>query len=158
MSTVVWNAQGHTRFFFHEEKLILCPPGVNTSLRVWMCAKMGFTQEQADASIRGYISPGKIVFFEGVHYRPSKTISNQMLTAAYTAYVARYTGAPTIYNGVYEGTPGEEWECILRWDSTRHIWVIAQGLDSHQSLIISIEKDNTMNSIYIGGVYDAVCS
>lgn len=122
-----WAEQEVTKFFVDaDSNVVLAPPGVRLDTRSWMQESMGYTQEQADNAIRGYLSAHRIVFFQGSHYGACPRLNATILRRVFNSYKDIDDREPVIYNGVYRGAEGEVWPPILYYDEDLG-WQIAEG-------------------------------
>lgn len=122
-----WNLDGRVRFFVNSKGGIeVVPRSYPDSVLQYISDKYAVALQTAETMARGYFSPGRIVFFCGSYFGAWPGLNRTKRNQARGLYKGYYTEEPTIYNGVYKGTVGEEWPPITSWDS-RHGWQIANG-------------------------------
>lgn len=81
---------------------------------VWLSEDYGISNEEFETIIRGYIKPGKIMFYKSSNFTP---IENEEILLD---YIEKYIGITTLQNfgagyyivsnGVIKGNIGEEWK------------------------------------------------
>lgn len=81
---------------------------------VWLSEDYGISNEEFETIIRGYIRPGKIMFYKSSDFTP---IENEEILLDYiekyigiTALQNFGAGVYTVANGVIKGNIGEEWK------------------------------------------------
>lgn len=123
-----WNTQDCIRFFLNkDERLIFQNEFRERPLRAWIQEQWGYSEEWCNNCVRGYMTDGRVVVFQGEHYGAYSGMDDGLMSALYRRYLD-YLGyeakAPVFYNGLYRGLPGEEWKPILRYDDEEEEWCI----------------------------------
>lgn len=100
-------------FAFLEDGTMACNTNDEREHRVYLEEDIGVNEERFQNLVRGYIKPGRIVF-----YRTSKFLMIEEDLMPYIEHVGVLVvqsygkGKYEVWNGVMIGTPGEEWEPV----------------------------------------------
>lgn len=90
----------------------------------WARVDLRMDQDAWAKSLRGYILPGRIQFFTGLHYRPHSGVTRKDIDYVVQQYNKYFpdTALQSIYNGIIPSTDGCAWDPILVWDSVDGVW------------------------------------
>lgn len=81
--------------------------------RVYLREDFGIDDIEFETLIRGYIKPGKIIFYITSHHSEVEMVPPDFIQKCkLLAYQQYGAGTYTIHNGVHIGEPGTEWEPI----------------------------------------------
>lgn len=117
-------------FAFLEDGSLACNIHDQREHRVYLKEDFGVTDELFEKLVRGYIKPGRIVFYQSSHFtKLEEDVMQYIDTIGVLAVQSFGSGKYEIWNGVAVGKPGEEWNPIsipyvlnldLRFSKGRH--------------------------------------
>lgn len=109
-------------FAFLEDGTMACNVNDEREHRVYLEEDFGVNEERFQTLVRGYIKPGRIVFYRTLKFsRIDEDIMPYIEHVGVLAVQTYGMGRYEVWNGVKVGKPGEEWEpqevsCILDLD------------------------------------------
>lgn len=102
---------GRVAFAFLEDGALACNIHDQREHRVYLKEDFGVSDEQFEKLVRGYIKPGRIVFYKSSHFaKVDEDVINYIDTVGVLAVQSFGAGKYEIWNGVCIGNPGEEWK------------------------------------------------
>ncbi len=83
--------------------------------KIYLQEDFGISFDEFENLTRGYIKPGRIVFYKTLEFVPIESITEEVLSIVSEKALEFFgSGKYEIWNGLKIGKPGEEWEPIQR--------------------------------------------
>ena len=98
-----------------EKSAVRCAININDARehKVYLKDDFGISFEEFEHLTRGYIKPGRLVFYTSLNFLPVKDISEEMVNLLTEKALEFFgPGKYEIWNGLKIGRLGEEWEAI----------------------------------------------